>query len=261
MPSKRHRSPSPPGRHGAVNVFPPPDAASSLQRLQNGLDASAIIRHTISDLFPYQELLMRILSFLTPTELALMQGVSKYWAKMSLDPQVSITLSLVYFCPLADLVSGVLNNLDWWYSQLWKRLYLCKLYINAVIFRQLMDAVARYPHPHHSRLIYKSQASSTPSRSLRPIARLPSRAFPPPSPTRSASATPIAHPAPSPAGPGPDPPRLLQGIGRARPLATDSSIPTGEVGYGVRNDGVDWKMMFRLGTNWLVVGCSTDQSC
>lgn len=25
-----------------------------------------------------------------------------------------------------------------------------------------------------------------------------------------------------------------------------------EVGYGVRNDGVDWKMMLRLGTNWLV---------
>jgi hypothetical protein len=23
-----------------------------------------------------------------------------------------------------------------------------------------------------------------------------------------------------------------------------------EVGYGVRNDGVDWKVMLRLGTNW-----------
>lgn len=23
-----------------------------------------------------------------------------------------------------------------------------------------------------------------------------------------------------------------------------------EVGYGIRNDGVDWKMMLRLGTNW-----------
>lgn len=57
--------------------------------------------HTISDLFPYQELFLRVLSFLPPTDLALAQGVSKYWALMSLDPQVSFRFS--FSCLLANV--------------------------------------------------------------------------------------------------------------------------------------------------------------
>jgi hypothetical protein len=44
---------------------------------------------TISDLFPLQEIFLRILSFLSPSDLAVVQGVDRYWARMSLDPQVS----------------------------------------------------------------------------------------------------------------------------------------------------------------------------
>lgn len=73
--------------------------------------------------------------------------------------------------------------------QLWKRLYL-----------------EQYPHPHRPKLVYTRSRSATP---LRPIARLPSRAFPPQS-----------------VSPSPDEPSR------------------------VRNDGVDWKIMMRLGTNW-----------
>lgn len=112
----------------------------------------------------------------------------------------------------------------------------------------------RYPHPHHSRLIYKpgpgpgggsdtDAGLSTPSRSLRPVARLPSRAFPPPSPTRTppGSRTPESH-------------DNVAGTGHA--IALSSGVePSEEVGYGVRNDGVDWKMMLRLGINWSVSHC------
>lgn len=118
----------------------------------------------------------------------------------------------------------------------------------------------RYPHPHQSRLIYKgAAASSTPSRSMRPIARMPSRAFPPPSPTRtgtptaSGSQTPETH-------------ERKSGIGQAMPLTSRVEQPsTTEMGYGVRNDGVDWKMMLRLGTNWsvprlVIVACDLDLS-
>ncbi len=77
--------------------------------------------------------------------------------------------------------------------QLWKRLYL-----------------ARYPHPHH----HVSRSTSGGSTPLRPLARLPSRAFPPPSPS------------PSP--------------------APEERWADAEA----RHDGVDWKVMMRLGTNW-----------
>jgi len=43
---------------------------------------------------------------------------------------------------------------------------------------------------------------------------------------------------------------MVEGIGRGQPLALSQPILVEEVGYGVRNDGVDWKMMLRLGTNW-----------
>ncbi|WWD20152.1 hypothetical protein CI109_104628 [Kwoniella shandongensis] len=161
----------------------------------------------IADLFPFQEIFLRILSFLPPTDLAKVQRVDKYWARMSVDPQ------------------------------LWKRLYL-----------------SRYPHPHHSRLIYtaKPTTPSTPGsgRPLRPIARLPSRAFPPPSPKRSPSISSLVdHDGVStPERPG----RRKEGIGHATLLVSRAagSSDGAEVGYGVRNDGVDWKMMLRLGTNW-----------
>ncbi|KAK4685323.1 hypothetical protein P7C73_g4826, partial [Tremellales sp. Uapishka_1] len=62
------------------------------------------------------------------------------------------------------------------------------------------------------------------------MARLPSRAFPPPSPSRSPSIGP------------------REGIGKAV-KTTRTDVPD-DVGWGVRNDGVDWKMMLRLGVNW-----------
>nr|XP_018260409.1 uncharacterized protein I303_07328 [Kwoniella dejecticola CBS 10117]OBR82567.1 hypothetical protein I303_07328 [Kwoniella dejecticola CBS 10117] len=169
---------------------------------EHGAQVTQNAKRSVADLFPFQEIFLRILSFLSPNELASIQSVDKYWAKMSLDPQ------------------------------LWKRLYL-----------------ARYPHPHHSRLIYTdpqslessvndANALSSPRtpKSLRPIARLPSRAFPPPSPRRS--------------------PALAEG--QLTPRSTPSRKQKGrevdevnsEVGHGIRNDGVDWKLMLRLGTNW-----------
>ncbi|WVW86762.1 hypothetical protein I302_108816 [Kwoniella bestiolae CBS 10118] len=175
-------------------------------------------RRSISDLFPFQEIFLRILSFLPPNDLAKVQRVDRYWSKMSVDPQ------------------------------LWKRLYL-----------------ARYPHPHHSRLIYTAtstisseneinNASSprTPTpRSLRPIARLPSRAFPPPSPKRSPSLS------QGQLTPGSSTPQMrIEGSGHVTPLSSRADKGKGkeqleeEVGHGVRNDGVDWKLMLRLGTNW-----------
>lgn len=103
----------------------------------------------------------------------------------------------------------------------------------------------RYPHPHHSRLLYRNASSSksTPSK-LRPIARLPSRAFPPPSPSRSPSASSIA----GLSGSSTPVPHREKGKGIAVPLER-RELPE-EVGHGVRHDGVDWKMMLRLGTNW-----------
>ncbi|KAI9633021.1 uncharacterized protein MKK02DRAFT_19624 [Dioszegia hungarica] len=167
------------------------------------------------------ELFLRILSFLDAHALAGVQGVNSYWARMSLDPQ------------------------------LWKRLYL-----------------ARYPHPHHLKLVYQSTTpsrssyqSTTPSRSshspatprsLRPIARLPSRAFPPPSPSRSPSLrapvpVPVSYSNGTHAGPS-------AGAGQAIPFSRRELAEVidgeAEVGTGVRNDGVDWKLMLRLGTNW-----------
>lgn len=74
--------------------------------------------------------------------------------------------------------------------------------------------------------------------SLRPIARLPSRAFPPPSPSRTSSASTSL-----PTTPGK--PEEVQSGNRAE---TFGSLDMD--GQYVRNDGVDWKMMLRLGTNW-----------
>lgn len=46
---------------------------------------------TSMSIFGYQEIFLRVMSFLSPTDLAMVQGVSRDWAKMSLDPQVSPT--------------------------------------------------------------------------------------------------------------------------------------------------------------------------
>lgn len=74
--------------------------------------------------------------------------------------------------------------------------------------------------------------------SLRPIARLPSRAFPPPSPSRTSSAS-----ASLPGTPG-----KLEEVKHDNRAEAFGSLDM--VGQYVRNDGVDWKMMLRLGTNW-----------
>ncbi|GMK53470.1 hypothetical protein CspeluHIS016_0100560 [Cutaneotrichosporon spelunceum] len=134
-----------------------PDAHPAKRSRRSGQSGAGL-----APLFELDELFLRVLGHLEPTDLARVQGVSRRWAAIALDPQ------------------------------LWKRLYL-----------------ARYPHPHHHVSVSNSSGGSTP---LRPLARLPSRAFPAPSPS------------PSPA-----------------PEWEDAEA---------RHDGVDWKLMLRLGTNW-----------
>jgi hypothetical protein len=43
----------------------------------------------LANLFRYEELFLRVLSFLSPTDLASVQSVNRYWSRMTLDPQVS----------------------------------------------------------------------------------------------------------------------------------------------------------------------------
>ncbi|EIW71674.1 hypothetical protein M231_07324 [Tremella mesenterica] len=156
-------------------------------------------KHTLADLFHFQEIFLRVLSFLPVSDLARIQAVNSHFAKMSLDPQ------------------------------LWKGLYL-----------------ARYPHPHHSRLIYVD-APKTPSK--RPIARLPSRAFPPPSPSRSPSVQSMGPPA-SASSASTHQIERYPGVGQAKSLTNRETVDVDGIGHGVRNDGLDWKMMMRLNTNW-----------
>jgi hypothetical protein len=82
MSNKRQRSTSPAPSPSIRSKPTHPDKGKAKASHQEPL-------HTISDLFPYQEIFIRILSFLTPTDLAAIQNVNKYWAHMSLDPQVS----------------------------------------------------------------------------------------------------------------------------------------------------------------------------
>lgn len=44
---------------------------------------------TLSQLVGHQEIFLRILGYLPATDLANVQAVNSYWARMSLDPQVS----------------------------------------------------------------------------------------------------------------------------------------------------------------------------
>lgn len=181
---KRHRPPSPsPSRLGKR---PHPDQSSLPTQLG------------LRPLFDLDELFLRVLSFLSPSDLARAQAVSRRWSVIAVDPQ------------------------------LWKALYL-----------------ERYPHPHpqhtqHSnRLRANARASRAASWSvggsggstpLRPIARLPSRAFPPPSPS----------PSPAP---------------RAGDRDGEGGADRGDEEWRrwteqSRHDGVDWKVIMRLGTNW-----------
>jgi len=48
---------------------------------------------SVRSVFAYDEIFLRIMSFLSPTDLAVVQGVSKHWARLSLDPQVSLSVS------------------------------------------------------------------------------------------------------------------------------------------------------------------------
>jgi hypothetical protein len=48
---------------------------------------------SVRSVFAYDEIFLRIMSFLSPTDLAVVQGVSKHWARISLDPQVSLLVS------------------------------------------------------------------------------------------------------------------------------------------------------------------------
>ena len=221
MPSKRHRSSSPSSSDLDTVKQSPHDGTGTNDP---SLMANATSKTHLDNIFAYQEIFLRILSFLTPTELALVQCTSKYWSQMTLDQQVG-TSDL----QLTEMLIQAMETIISWY-----------VYTDGqgeVLIK------ARYPHPHHSRLVYKSTTSSrssTPQRQLRPIARLPSRAFPPPSPSRSPSAS-------SQAGPSTAQKHSTR-RGVAVPLGGRTDVP--EVGYGVRNDGVDWKIMLRLGPTW-----------
>ena len=73
---KRRRSPSPSSRHGQ---------SSTSSHKGKGRESQRALR----DLFGYQEIFLRILSFLSPTDLASVQSVNRHWSRMTLDPQVS----------------------------------------------------------------------------------------------------------------------------------------------------------------------------
>ncbi|CAK9780531.1 hypothetical protein CC85DRAFT_308600 [Cutaneotrichosporon oleaginosum] len=157
-----------------------PDARPSRRnrlRLEADADTDAHLAPEVPSalrpLFDLDELFLRVLAYLGPADLARAQAVSRRWAAIAVDPQ------------------------------LWKRIYL-----------------ARYPHPHHHVRVSRSTRSTRSASGtsggntpLRPLARLPSRAFPPPSPSPS---------------PAPEEWEVAE----------------------ARHDGVDWKLMMRLGTNW-----------
>lgn len=77
MDRKRPRSlsPDPSPRH----VRRPPPAETGPSRP----------KRTMADIADNQEVFLRVLAFLDARDLVSVQGVSKYWARMSLDPQVS----------------------------------------------------------------------------------------------------------------------------------------------------------------------------
>jgi len=65
------------------------------KRRRNSRDGSntspaSIAPASVRSVFAYDEIFLRIMSFLSPTDLAVVQGVSKHWARISLDPQVSL---------------------------------------------------------------------------------------------------------------------------------------------------------------------------
>jgi hypothetical protein len=68
MPSKRRRTSGTSREPSPVNIAPA----------------------SVRSVFAYDEIFLRIMSFLSPTDLAVAQGVSKQWARISLDPQVSL---------------------------------------------------------------------------------------------------------------------------------------------------------------------------
>lgn len=87
--------------------------------------------HSIGDIFTYQELFIRILSFLSPTELARVQSVNKYWSRMSVDPQVSSSTHSDW------------SSTEW---QLWKRLYLCEVLASRYVQLEA-DSISSIPTP------------------------------------------------------------------------------------------------------------------
>lgn len=105
MPVKRLRSESP-ACASALSKGDGSTAQTSDVRDRSGWETHRQRRrtpHPIGDIFDYQELFLRILSFLSPTELASIQGVNRYWSRMSTDPQVITRLSK---CNIADSSYG-----------------------------------------------------------------------------------------------------------------------------------------------------------
>ena len=85
MAPSRQRPPSP---HPTDSLATDPLAGPSTAHLNH---------HGIADLFPYQEIFLRILSFLSPADLTMVQRVNKYGSRMSMDPQVSKTTFHPFF--------------------------------------------------------------------------------------------------------------------------------------------------------------------
>jgi len=73
--------------HIGITIMPGKRArASGSERLSSTPQPDSEAQRSV---FAYDEIFLRIMSFLSPTDLAVVQGVSKHWARISLDPQVS----------------------------------------------------------------------------------------------------------------------------------------------------------------------------
>jgi hypothetical protein len=202
----------------------------------------------LADLFVLPELFLHVLSFLTPAELARVQLVSRHWERVAGDPGLwrrlylgelgRILWVLIGGCGRCARAEGKLEESQSCIGVLLEGSHCADLRRESEPVLRLSvsaDSPERYSHPHHT--VYR------PSRP-RPIARMPSRAFPPPSPSPTRSRS----PGPAPGSGSRSGSGAVSGVlsfaesERQADADTDTSA--------ARFDGVDWKAMLRLGTNW-----------
>lgn len=60
----------------------------TMKRCRSASPADTGPHRPLSDLFQLPELFLRVLSFLSPSDLARTQTVNKHWARAALDPQL-----------------------------------------------------------------------------------------------------------------------------------------------------------------------------